>query len=207
MVWLNSGNLFPEILEYMDKIRADIPNFVEINSDVVSSIRQNGFPVDVLPIDYTPLGQSCTRQKRIKLRAYLDCCYENIGLPVHQYLQANGYTLVFRGNRKQEDHRTPIENGAIVEGIQYVCPIEPWTSEEVVEYLRSQGEEMVPRLLIGHSSLDCMACTAYTNHSQERLGYIKQYHPIVFKQLKPVFVEIDKAIRAETEGLSKIISM
>ena len=207
VVWLNTGNLFPEVKRYMEVVKGLTPHFVEIRTNVVSSIVEKGYPVDVLPIDYTEFGQSCTNTKRIKLRSYLECCFENISLPLYEYIRAQGYTLVLRGNRKKDSHKTPVENGQIIEGTQYVSPLWNWSDEDVVEYLRRSGEEITPRLQMDHSSLDCMACTAFTNHSLDRIKYIKEYHPILFTQLKPVFHEIDQAIKQERTGLDSILSM
>lgn len=207
VVWVNSGDLFPEIIEYMQEVRANTPNFVEVKGGQPESIQRNGWPVDVLPVDYTEFGAMCTEEKPIKLRSYLECCIENISMPMHQFVTSYGATLVFRGNRASETHRTPINNGDVVEGIQYVCPVEQWSDEEVVEYLRKCGEKMHPRLLMGHSSIDCMSCTAYTGHSLERMAYIKKYHPVVFHDLKGVFKQIDNAIRREKDGLDQILSM
>ena len=207
VVWTNSGDLFPEITEYMAGVREKTPKFVEITSDTPHAIKTKGYPADVLPVDYTDIGQACTESKSIKLRNYLECCYENISYPMHKYVKESRATLVIRGNRKSESHRTPVENGAVVDGVQYIFPIWDWTDEQVVDYIRSTGEEITPRLQIHHSSLDCKSCTAYTGHSQERMQYIKQYHPIVFQNLQGVFKEIKKAQEKESEGLDKILSM
>jgi 3'-phosphoadenosine 5'-phosphosulfate sulfotransferase (PAPS reductase)/FAD synthetase len=207
LVWVNSGNLFPEILEYMGRIRATTPRFVEIKTNQPESIRNNGYPVDVLPIDYTEYGSSCTEPKDIKLRSYLDCCVENISLPMYNYIKDNGYTLMFRGNRASEGHRSPGSNGDIQEGVQFVSLIEKWSDQDVLDFLEARGEEITPRLRIGHSSLDCKDCTAFTCHSLERMSYIRKYHPDTFLHLKPVFMKIDRAVRKETEGLKKILSL
>jgi 3'-phosphoadenosine 5'-phosphosulfate sulfotransferase (PAPS reductase)/FAD synthetase len=207
VVWVNSGNLFPEILSYMETIRAKTPKFVEIRSNQPESIRDRGYPVDVLPIDYTEFGSDCTGKKDIKLRAYLDCCVENISLPMYNYLREKRFTLVFRGNRASEGHKSPGKNGDIQDGIQFVSLIESWSDQEVVEFLEKSGEEITPRLKISHSSLDCKDCTAYTCHSLERMKYIQTYHPETFLSLKPIFMKIDRAVRKESEGLTNILSM
>jgi phosphoadenosine phosphosulfate reductase len=207
VVWVNSGDLFPEIIEYMERVRSRTPHFVELKGGQPEAIKQHGWPVDVLPVDYTEFGGMCTEPKPIKLRSYLECCLENISMPMHRFVTSYGATLVFRGNRVSESHRTPINNGDVIEGIQYVCPIEKWTDEEVLNYLRASGEEMHPRFFMGHSSLDCMSCTAYTGHSLDRMKYIKKHHPIVFHNLKDVFKQIDESINREKIGLGQILSL
>ena len=207
VVWVNSGDLFPEIVQYMKGVESRTPNFVEVRGGQPEAIQKHGWPVDVLPVDYTEFGAMCTEEKPIKLRSYLDCCFENISMPMHRFVTSYGATLVFRGNRAIETHRTPIKNGDVVEGIRYVSPIWEWSDDDVVEYLRRSGEEMHPRLFMGHSSIDCMSCTAYTGHSLERMAYIKKYHPVVFHNLKNVFKQIDSAIQKEKVGLDQILSM
>ena len=206
VVWMNSGNVFPEIREYAEKIRQQTPDFVEIVGNQPQSVKEHGYPVDVLPIDYTSLGASCTYDKPIKLRSYLDCCYENISLPLYNYIKENEFTLVFRGNRASESHKTPGGTVQQYENTLFVNLIDEWSDEEVVEYLKACGEEITPRLRIGHSSLDCQNCTAYTLHSKERIKYIKQYHPRVFAEIKPVFLAIDKAVREEMSEIANIVS-
>jgi 3'-phosphoadenosine 5'-phosphosulfate sulfotransferase (PAPS reductase)/FAD synthetase len=207
VIWLNSGDLFPEVVEYMGRVKARTPYFKEIRSNTQESIRKSGWPVDVLPIDYTDFGQRCTERKPIRLRSYLECCMENISLPMHEFVTSSRVTLVIRGNRKVESHRTPAGNGAVVEGVQYVYPIWDWSDDDVVDYLRRVGEEITPRLTMGHSSLDCMSCTAFTNHSLPRMKYIKEYHPLVFSRLKGVFNQIEDATTRESSGLKEILSM
>jgi phosphoadenosine phosphosulfate reductase len=207
VVWVNSGNLFPEVLEYIDGVRKKTPHFVEITSNQPEQVRENGYPVDVLPIDYTVFGASCTEPRDIKLQAYLDCCAINISIPLYNYVKDNKFTLVLRGNRLSEGHKSPGKNGDSQEGIRFLSLIEDWTDEEVLNYLKNNGEEITPRLTIGHSSLDCMDCTAYTCHSFERMQYIKQHHPITFHRLRPIFMKIDRAVRRESEGLERILSL
>jgi 3'-phosphoadenosine 5'-phosphosulfate sulfotransferase (PAPS reductase)/FAD synthetase len=207
LLWMNAGDSFPEIEEYAAKVKEQVPHFVEIRGYIKTDIKERGYPVDVLPVDYSVLGSACTTEKPIKLRAYLDCCAENISVPLYNYVKQNGFDLIFRGNRASEGHKTPGSTCTVYENTRFINLIEDWSDEDVVNYLREMGEEMHERFLISHSSLDCMSCTAFTGDSLDRIEYVKKYHPALMQELKPIFQEIDKAIRKESEGLKTILSM
>jgi 3'-phosphoadenosine 5'-phosphosulfate sulfotransferase (PAPS reductase)/FAD synthetase len=50
VVWVNTGDCFPETSELMRKVRELVPHFHEVRSDQPAQIRRWGYPVDVLPI-------------------------------------------------------------------------------------------------------------------------------------------------------------
>lgn len=206
LIWMNAGDCFPEVQEYVDKVRSEVPHFVEVRGDVKSDIAKRGYPADVLPVDYSVLGSACTTEKPIKLRAYIDCCAENISFPLYNYVKQNGFDLIFRGNRASEGHKTPGKTCTVYENTRFINLIEDWSDEDVVSYLEEMGEEMHPRFLMGHSSLDCRSCTAFTGDSLDRITYVKTYHPALMQELRPIFQQIDTAIQKESEGLKTILS-
>ena len=109
VVWVNTGANFPEIEEYMDQL--NVPNFVEVRTNQPLSIELNGHPVDVLPVNYSSIGQAVTSHKNIKLRTYFDCCAENQWIPAHLKIEELGITCVIRGQRQAESHKNPIKSG------------------------------------------------------------------------------------------------
>ena len=82
LIWVNTGANFPEIEDYMDQL--NVPNFVEVRTNQPLSLEVNGHPVDILPVNFSNIGQAVTSQKDIKLRTYFDCCAENQWIPAHQ---------------------------------------------------------------------------------------------------------------------------
>ena len=207
VVWVNTGANFPEIVEYMEEVKSYVPMFLEIKTNQPEVIKAKGYPVDVLPINYSELGQTCTSNKSIKLRSYFDCCAENFWLPCNDKMKELGVTGIIRGQRLSESHKSPVKSGDVLNGIEYFFPIENWSKDRVFEYLKSEDVELDERLKMSHSSLDCWNCTAYLNDSQERMQYVKNRHPEKFQEIVKVVKQIDNAIKAETVGINQILEL
>jgi phosphoadenosine phosphosulfate reductase len=207
VVWVNTGANFPEIVEYMEEVKSTVPHFLEIKTNQPEIIRLKGYPVDVLPINFTDIGQSCTSPKEIKLRSYFDCCAENFWLPCDSTMRELGITGIIRGQRLQESHKSPVKSGETLDGIEYFFPIENWSDEQVFNHLKSKNVIIDERLQMSHSSLDCWNCTAYLNASTERMVYIKNKHPAKFEEIVQIAKKIDKAIKDEMQGVSKILEL
>jgi phosphoadenosine phosphosulfate reductase len=198
LVWVNTGANFPEIETYMEKVRSEVPNFLEIKTNQPESIKANGYPVDVVPVNYTGLGQSVTSHKELKLRSYFECCNENFWSPCDAEMRRIGITGIIRGQRNEEGHRAPIKSGHIENGIEYYLPIETWSKTDVIEYLRSKDVIIDERLSMNHSSLDCWNCTAYMADSADRFKYIQKHHPSKYKHIVEIVKKIDNALTAES---------
>jgi phosphoadenosine phosphosulfate reductase len=198
VVWVNTGANFPEIEALMKETKAKVPHFFEITTNQPKSIEANGYPVDVVPVNYTNLGQSVTSIKDLKLRSYFDCCAENFWMPCDTEMRKLGITGVIRGQRQSEGHRAPIKSGHIEHGIEYLLPIESWTDSEVMDYLRSKDVVIDERLSMAHSSLDCWNCTAFMAESSERFKYIKKNHPSKYESIVEIVKKIDNVITAES---------
>lgn len=198
VVWVNTGANFPEIEQMMREIKAIVTHFHEIKTDQPSSIKANGYPVDVVPVNYTKLGQSVTSIKDFKLRSYFECCAENFWIPCDAEMRKLGVTGVIRGQRNSEAHRAPIKSGYVENGIEYHLPIESWSDSEVIDYLRSKDVVINERLSMAHSSLDCWNCTAYMAESSERFKYIKKHHPSKYESIVEIVKKIDNVLTAES---------
>lgn len=197
VVWVNTGANFPEIEQMMREIKAIVTHFHEIKTDQPASIKSKGYPVDVVPVNYTVLGQSVTSIKDFKVRSYFECCSENFWIPCDAELRKLGITGVIRGQRNDEGHRAPIKSGHVENGIEYFLPIEDWKDSDVMDYLRSKNVIIDERLSMAHSSLDCWNCTAYMAESAERFKYIKKHHPSKYESIVEIVKKIDNVITAE----------
>lgn len=202
VIWVNTGASFPEIEEYMDEL--NVPHFVEIRTNQPASLLENGHPVDILPINYSNIGQAVTSKKDIKLRTYFDCCAENQWIPAHLKINELGITCVIRGQRNNESHTNPIKSGEVIDGIEYVFPIETWSDTDVIEYLKSKNVEITERLSMPHSSLDCWNCTAYVASSKERFEYIKKHHPQRHEAVVNLLKKIDNVVTTELNAIRQI---
>ena len=198
VVWVNTGANFPEIEALMEKTRAEVPNFLEIKTNQPESIKAKGYAVDVVPVNYTNLGQSVTSIKDFKVRSYFECCSVNCWMPCDAEMRRIGVTGIIRGQRNSEAHRAPIKSGHIENGIEYHLPIEKWSKTDVVDYLRSKDVVIDERLSMDHSSLDCWNCTAYMAESAERFNYIKKHHPSKYESIVEIVKKIDNVLTAES---------
>ena len=198
VVWVNTGASFPEIEAFMEKTRAKVPNFLEIKTNQPQSIKANGYAVDVVPVNYTGLGQSVTSIKDFKVRSYFECCSENFWLPCDAEMRRIGVTGIIRGQRNDEGHRAAIKSGHIEDGIEYYLPIETWSKQDVIEYLRSKDVDIDERLSMDHSSLDCWNCTAYMAESADRFKYIQKHHPSKYESIVEIVKKIDNVLTAES---------
>jgi 3'-phosphoadenosine 5'-phosphosulfate sulfotransferase (PAPS reductase)/FAD synthetase len=207
VIWVNTGSAFPEIVEFMDGVKHLVPNFLELQTNQPNSILENGYPVDVLPINYSHIGQACTHEKPIKLRSYNDCCAENFWIPAEHAIRELGITGVIRGQRNSEDHHGPVPSGTLWEGVEYCFPIESWSENELLQYLSGNNVVLDERLSMSHSSLDCWNCTAFCASSIDRTKYVKKHHPEKFEQVVKIMKQIDNAISTEMDGLRKILEI
>ena len=198
VMWVNTGANFPEIESMMDEVRESVPHFVEVKTNQPESVKSKGYPVDVVPVNYTQLGQSVTGIKDFKVRSYFECCAENFWMPCDAEVRKLGITGVIRGQRQSEAHRAPIRSGHVENGIEYCFPIEAWSDSEVIDYLHSKDVVIDERLQMAHSSLDCWNCTAYMAESAERFKYIKKHHPVKYQSIVEIVKKIDNVLTAET---------
>lgn len=206
IIWVNTGSNFPEVEECVTKIALEVPNFVEIPTNQAWSVEVNGYPSDVVPVNFTKLGQDVTNHKNIMLRSYLECCNENLWSPAYAKVKELGITGVIRGQRADEGHRAPIKSGYVADGIEYFFPLQDWSNEDVNEYLIKQGVEMTDRLMMkSHTSLDCWNCTAFTENSVERMEYMKKYHPNKHQSVVKLLQRIDNAVMSEMLGIKQIL--
>ena len=172
--WVNNGKNYPDLLKTVDKARAMCPNFVEVKIDRDKQNAEFGIPSDVVPINWTKAGQSVTSKKPTMVQSYLDCCMANISTPLNQAVKAYGVTHLISGQRKDESHTAPRQDGDIADGIKYLQPIEDWSKDEVLTYLKSLME-LPEHFNLKHSSMDCYDCTAYRTESEDRIEFMQRY--------------------------------
>lgn len=205
VVWVDTQANFPEIEEAMLALR--LPNLIRVVSDQPASIAANGYPVDVVPVDYTKHGQEYSNTpKQIMLRNYMECCSENIWVPARNALKELGVTAVIRGQRADESHGAPIASGYVEDGVEHVLPLENWSQQDVLDFLTAEGVNVAGRLGMAHSSLDCWNCTAYCNHSKERMAYIKANYPEKHVHVVALLKQIDNAVTEQMSGVRALLS-
>ena len=92
-----------------------------------------------------------------------------------------GITELIRGQRLSESHKSTAVDGTVVDGVKFLQPIETWSKQQVFDYLLKQRGSLPEHYSIDHSSLDCYDCTAFVEHSADRVAWTKQRHPDLYE--------------------------
>lgn len=173
--WLNTGDAFPETVAVMDEVRALVPHFVEIAGKQPETVRDFGIPTDILPVSGTPIGIMGAGTGTLMQDRY-SCCWRSLMEPMHRKMMDDGITLIVRGQREDDRLKAPIQTGSVIDGIEYLFPIEAWTAEEVNIYLETEiGIELPKFYQTMKITPDCMTCSAWWE--ENRAQYLKANHP------------------------------
>jgi 3'-phosphoadenosine 5'-phosphosulfate sulfotransferase (PAPS reductase)/FAD synthetase len=202
--WVNTGAAYPEVVEYMRGWAARLPHFLEIASDQQAQIERNGYPSEVVPLNYSPFGRAHVKGVgALKIQSYFGCCAENIWFPMQAEMHRRGIRKIIRGQRRQERRTGIVTNGYIdTQGIEYVLPIENWTEQQVFDYLREVGAELPPYYATERTSRDCWDCTAYLDENVERIRNLPPAKRAVVTQRLSA---IHSAIEREAELMRGLI--
>ncbi len=174
-IYVDTGFAYPETLALVDYARGLVPLEV-VRSDRAAQNALYGLPADVVPVNWTALGQAMTSKKPVMVQSYLECCYANIVQPLWAAAKRLGVTELVFGERAEENHRSTSRDGDMVEGIRRLHPIEGWTEARVMDYLRDRME-IPAHYAVKHSSLDCFDCTGFASDSSDRVQWTKEKHP------------------------------
>lgn len=195
VIWVNTGKNYPELLETIEKARALCPKFVEVRADRDAQNERNGLPSDIVPVDWTTLGQQYTGVKPVTVQSYITCCYQNIAVHLHNTAVDLGCTHLIRGQRKDESYTSVARDGDVVHGLVYEHPIEGWSRTDVLSYLRTKME-LPEHFALDHSSMDCYDCTAYRAHSRDRVKFMEERHPQLFAKYQTRSLKLKAVLRA-----------
>lgn len=188
VLWANPGNPYPETLEYMQGIREMVPHFIEVRGRQPEWIQEFGYPTDILPVMASPFTHIPGNQQNLKLQPFMACCMANMWQPMAEWVTANEVTGVIRGQKRCDGLRSPLANGATVNGVEYFFPIEVWDNARVMDYLGERVPASYKRGLL--SSLDCMNCTAYVAQNPGRVADLELIYPPAAAEVKKVYSHI-----------------
>jgi phosphoadenosine phosphosulfate reductase len=194
VLFVNTGRSYPEQLAVAERARAMCQKWVEILTDRVAQWAANGLPADVVPVDWTVVGQKLSRRKPVTIQSYVQCCHENIAGPLMAKTKELGCTEVICGQRADEPHRGSRKHGDVVDGVRFLHPIEDWTAQQVLEFLEQQHGPLPEHFALEHSSMDCFDCTAYAAHAADRIAYMKQRHPGLYEEYMGLAEKLEMTI-------------
>lgn len=205
VLWANTGRYLPEHLAWMETLRVFCPNWHEVKTDRDGQNAKNGLPADVVPVRVTNFGAMATgHEPKVKLQSQIQCCYENISGPLWERSKNLKVTEIICGQRNAESYKAPRKHGDVIDGITFSHPIEDWSTERVVEYVRSKID--VPDFYrLGRTSLDCYDCTAYLGESEDWVHYMKTRHPNRYKEFVWRLQIVAAVVDAEMKPMQRIL--
>lgn len=176
VVWVNPGDYLSDDEAYVRGLLSQCPHHTIIESDVKSHIKTCGWPVDVVPVNWTVAGQIGHGKRPFTFQPYTECCFHNIWKPLNDWIVANNVTKVYTGQRNDEefhDHRREIQS-VMHNGVEWVSPLAHWTEAQVWAALhrlqRVKGLQVAPSYLRGATaSVTCAHCTAYRPKARGRV--------------------------------------
>lgn len=175
---MDTGDLLPEVREIVEHVKSFWPEFVHIRGDIDGWIEANGLPTDLLPHSEHPVGRSMGEGGR-KLVSRYDCCFSNLMWPLYERIKADGNTLVVRGTKSVDMTTIPAPSGSNLDGVEILLPLEGWSNEGVMTYLRSVGAPICRVYEHVTNSPECARCSAWWG--EKRGAYLKRYHPALWQ--------------------------
>lgn len=193
-IYVDTGFAYPETKALVEYAATLLRVLHIVHSGRQQQNEREGVPSDVVPIDWTSLGQALSGRKPVKIQSYLGCCYENVSAPIMHKAQELGVTELISGERRAESRKATSLDGQLVSGIKRLHPIYEWSEKEVLDYLATKMD--VPaHYAIKHSSLDCYDCTAYRKDSADRVEWMQKAHPVFFASYEARKNTLDQALR------------
>lgn len=191
--WCNTGDAFPETIEFMERIKKLVPNFKEVKGRQPEIHAMDGWPSDVVPAMHTTDGNAIFGETSFKVQSRVACCFRSLMLPAYQAMKSDGVTCIIRGKRHDEADKTGLMSGYVSEdGIELIFPIYEWTSDDVYSYLKSIDVELPAFYKHGNHSIDCQHCTAFWEDGHA--NYLRNEHPVLFFEYKRRITLIKGAI-------------
>lgn len=175
LLWANTGDAYPETLEYMDEIYSKVPHFVEVNGEQPSWVIEHGMPVDVVPVAASAFAPMMHQRNVPLLQPFNACCHHNMWEPMAKWLVENEVTGLIRGQKSSDFLGSSFQSGDWVGNMELFYPIADMTDEEVFEFLGDDVPDSYKRGL--PSSLDCKSCSAYVSHNVGRLADLDLIYP------------------------------
>ena len=209
VLWSNLGDPYPETILQMHKIAEQVAEFHEIKGNAFNDA-SNAFPVDMLTVRSTAFGRALEPDgAQVTLQSRYDCCWKNFWSPMTKAVKDLGITLLFRGQRTQEILRAPIKTGSKDPSGATIClPIDDWSKEDVIHYLKQQDVELPKFYDYLEASEDCMHCTAFANDQRGKLAYLRKFHPDVAteyeRRMKLIGTELSHGVLEFQRSLTEI---
>jgi phosphoadenosine phosphosulfate reductase len=200
--WLNAGDGFPETIKVVRKMQELLPNFVEINSSVANNVAAYGIPSDLVPYGSSNHAHALNAATSILMQDRVACCFRSIMQPMHEQMKKDGITLIIRGQKNEDQYKGALRSGEILDGVEFLYPVENWTSVEVKEFIKSYGYEEQDYYKQGMDHApECMTCSAWWDDGHG--DYLANRYPDKHAEYKKRLLIINQAISAPLKNMFK----
>lgn len=200
----DTGDLLPEVREAVEAVRPMCPNFVHLQGDVMAWQAEHGLPAD-LTRDYSRRDGS-TERHTFKTVPRYTCCVANLMRPLWDRIVADGNTLVIRGTKTVDLPHLPVGDGAVVDGIEFLLPLQDWSHDAVFAYLRAEGAPINRVYEHVTNAPECARCPGWLG--ERRAEYLLKYHPELAADyrlgLQAVWHELDPALQAAAAVMARL---
>jgi 3'-phosphoadenosine 5'-phosphosulfate sulfotransferase (PAPS reductase)/FAD synthetase len=179
--WTNTGDNLPETLRVVQTMRARIPNFHEINADVLTWKSRNGICSDVVT-SQSSWGGAAYGMSDVRLVGRFECCWFNRLQPMHQRMLDDGIEVVIRGTKLSDYGKVPAVGKTDVYDV--MLPLMHWSKTQVFEFLDSVDAPRNPiyQFISAASLPDCLHCTAAWG--DQKSAYLRAFHPQAMAEYK-----------------------
>jgi 3'-phosphoadenosine 5'-phosphosulfate sulfotransferase (PAPS reductase)/FAD synthetase/precorrin-6B methylase 2 len=206
---VDTGDQFPETRAVVAQVEQALAEagveLIRIVTDVKGNHQYAGYPTDLIPVDNTALGQMVSGAP-LRLQGRYDCCAANLMNPLHARMQLDGMTLLIRGQRADEYASAPLRSGEVADGFEVLYPIEDWSADTVMTFLRFLELPVAPFYAAStRRAPECMGCTAWWDEG--RAAYMRAHHPnehkVFIQRMADIRRDIDRSLswlNTETEA-------
>lgn len=202
--YTNSGDAYPETLALIEAVKSAVPHFVEIAGKVQAVTAEHGWSTDIQPAGSAWAYGAEQIPNHLKLIDRYSCCYLSIMKPMHDRMHADGITLLLRGQRNEDNIKSHVQSGQLIDGFQIVYPLNDWSTEQVDSFIRDGGVDLPPYYAEGLTSApDCMHCSAWLEHKAAK--YLSKFHPVVATEVNRRLQQIKVVIDPFYKNLSAAI--
>lgn len=175
-IYVDTGMTYPETDELVGYAATLVPMHI-VSSDRKSQNAQMGLPSDLVPIEWTLVGQMIGKGTPYRIQSSWDCCYTNIAMPLFQYAHRIGVDELVCGERKDDTLQSSAPNGTVIGRIVRRHPIADWTAAQVLEFLETKMEVPEHYRTVMQTSLDCFDCTGFGPYSHDRVAWMATRYP------------------------------
>jgi 3'-phosphoadenosine 5'-phosphosulfate sulfotransferase (PAPS reductase)/FAD synthetase len=204
VVWANPGNPYPEVRDYMDRVKAQVLSFHEVVGQQPEFVAAIGHPVDVVPFEAERAGKATFGDTGPKLCSMQFCCFHNLWQPLKAKTEELRTTCLVRGEKESDVPRSAAQPGIAADGVEYFFPLWNWSDQDVLGFLGDAAPASYKRGL--RTSLDCMNCTAHLSADPKRIQDLAVVSPATHAEVVPVLRYLRERLTAHLKTVNEALN-